>query len=109
MVILGGKGFKLIRLSINGNNFARTLTVWGGAMAPPAPPLNPRLDTVTSGHSPQPSNFAQLSVVLNNFESFNFSFIFKNPTTLQNPGVHNMGGFWTKHSLNRGPFLTNFL
>ena len=38
MVILGDKGLKLIRLSINGNNFYETLIVWGGAMAPPGPP-----------------------------------------------------------------------
>ena len=45
MVILGDKGLKFIRLSINGKNFYENSYRLGGAMAPPAPPLNPRLPT----------------------------------------------------------------
>ena len=42
-VSLGSKGLKLILLSIKDNGFYENSYTLGGAMAPPAPPLNPRL------------------------------------------------------------------
>ena len=49
MVILGDKGLKFIRLSINGKNFYENSYRLGGAMAPPGPPTKsaPGVDMIS--------------------------------------------------------------